>query len=68
MYHIILNIYKQLDTAKAKLDADLLNLALSALKQLKITNYIQLNKYKYNSKYKYKLLLHTHGEKYININ
>ena len=38
MNYIIYNFYKQMDTAKAKIDADLLILALSPLKQLKVQN------------------------------
>ena len=38
MHYIILNFYKEMDTTKTKIDGDLLNLALSPLKQLKIQN------------------------------
>ena len=42
MYGIILNFNKQMNTHKAKMNADLLNLALPPIKQLKIQNKIQL--------------------------
>ena len=42
MYYIISNFNKQMNTIKAKINACLINLALSPLKQMKIQNKIQL--------------------------
>ena len=50
-----------MNTTKAKVDADLLDLALSSFKQLKIQKKYTLSTYKCHFTCKYKLSLHTPG-------